>query len=77
MGANTMIKTAGEYGDKWPFKAMVSVNNPFELNDAFERMQRNSKVIPYASLLVKEIRGKLFFRKPLHKEEEKMFDRMV
>jgi predicted alpha/beta-fold hydrolase len=53
MGANLMLRVAGEQGDRFPLQAMVSLNNPFDLWLAINLM-RNT---PYEKYLAKELKG--------------------
>lgn len=47
MGANLMVRVAGEMGEQCPFTAMVSLNNPFDIWLAINLM-RNT---PYEKYL--------------------------
>ncbi len=53
MGANLMLRVAGEQGDLCPLQAMVSLNNPFDVWLAINLM-RNT---PYEKFLAKELKG--------------------
>ena len=60
-----MLRVAGEQGNKFPLKAMVSLNNPFDLWLAINLM-RNT---PYEKHLANELKSHIFF-KPMASEDE-------
>ena len=41
MGANTLLKIAGQQKEDFPLKAIVSVNNPFDIWCAINLMRGN------------------------------------
>jgi predicted alpha/beta-fold hydrolase len=53
MGANLMMRVAGEQGDRFPLEAMVSLNNPFDLWLAINLMRDT----PYEKFLAKELKS--------------------
>ena len=53
MGANLMMRVAGEQGDSFPLEAMVSLNNPFDLWLAINLMRDT----PYEKFLAKELKS--------------------
>jgi predicted alpha/beta-fold hydrolase len=53
MGANLMMRVAGEQGDRFPLEAMVSLNNPFDLWLAINLMRDT----PYEKFLANELKG--------------------
>ncbi len=55
MGANSMIKIAGEQGDSFALDAMVSLNNPFDLWQAITLMRGS----PYEKFMIKELKLEL------------------
>ena len=58
MGANLMMRVAGEQGDRFPLDAMVSFNNPFDIWLSINLM-RNT---PYEKFLAREMRKNIMFR---------------
>lgn len=52
MGANLLLKIAGEEGDSFPLEALISINNPFDLWMAINLM-RNT---PYEKFLAIQLR---------------------
>lgn len=75
MGANMMMRVAGEQGSKTKFKAMVAVNNPFDLWLAISLMR--GKV--YEKHLAKELRQNLVIRddKDMNEKERAVYKEMV
>lgn len=65
MGANLMMRVAGEQGEKFPLHAMVSFNNPFDIWLSINLM-RNT---PYEKFLAREMRKNIMIR-PSASEEE-------
>ena len=55
MGGNIMLRTAGRYGDSFPFKVIASVNNPFDLNLAINLMRGTA----YEKNLAKDLKRTL------------------
>jgi predicted alpha/beta-fold hydrolase len=53
MGANLMMRVAGEQGYRFPLEAMVSLNNPFDLWLAINLMRDT----PYEKFLAKELKS--------------------
>jgi len=53
MGANLMMRVAGEQGERFPLEAMVSLNNPFDLWLAINLMRDT----PYEKFLAKELKS--------------------
>lgn len=53
MGANLMMKVAGEQGDSFPLDAMVSLNNPFDIWMAINLMRGK----PYERFLAIELKN--------------------
>lgn len=58
MGANLMMRVAGEQGEKFSLDAMVSFNNPFDIWLSINLM-RNT---PYEKFLAREMRKNIMFR---------------
>ena len=58
MGANLMLRVAGEQGEKFPLQAMVSFNNPFDIMLSINLM-RNT---PYEKFLARELRKNILIR---------------
>lgn len=58
MGANLMMRVAGEHGEKFPLDAMVSFNNPFDIWLSINLM-RNT---PYEKFLAREMRKNIMIR---------------
>mmetsp|Transcript_7588 Transcript_7588/g.5735 ORF Transcript_7588/g.5735 Transcript_7588/m.5735 type:complete len:109 (+) Transcript_7588:540-866(+) len=74
MGANLMMKIAGEQGSECPFEAMVSINNPFDIQLGIDLMRKN----PYEKYLAIEVRENMIVRKKNQTEEDQaMFKKMV
>jgi len=69
MGANLMLRVAGEEGVDFPLKAMVSLNNPFDLWLAINLM-RNT---PYERNLANELKSQIFFKPQATETEMKIF----
>jgi predicted alpha/beta-fold hydrolase len=59
MGANVMMKIAGEQGEQFPLDAMVSLNNPFDIWAAINCMRGT----PYERFLAIELRSQLISKK--------------
>lgn len=55
MGGNIILRTAGMYGDKFPLKVIIAVNNPFDLNLAINLMRGSA----YEKNLAKELKRQL------------------
>ena len=72
MGANLMLRVAGEQGDKCPLQAMVSLNNPFDVWLAINLM-RNT---PYEKYLAEELKRQLLFKEGMPAAEKAVFDQM-
>lgn len=72
MGANLMLRVAGELGDECPFEAMVSLNNPFDIWLAINLM-RNT---PYEKYLAVELKKQLLFKKNMSDNEKRVFSEM-
>ena len=53
MGANLLLRVAGEQGDKIPFEALVSLNNPFDLDKAIDLMSNTI----YEEYLAREVKN--------------------
>ena len=66
MGANLMLRVAGEQGDKFPLEAMVSFNNPFDLWLSINLMRDS----PYEKYLARELRKNIIIR-DVHSEDER------
>jgi uncharacterized protein len=66
MGANLMLRVAGEQGDKFPLEAMVSFNNPFDLWLSINLMRDS----PYEKYLARELRKNIIIR-DVHSENER------
>lgn len=58
MGANLMMRIAGEQKDNSPFEAMISFNNPFDIWLAINLMRGT----PYEKYLARELRRNVFLR---------------
>lgn len=58
MGANIMMRIAGEQGDKNPFEAMIAFNNPFDIWLAINLMRGTQ----YEKFLARELRRNVFIR---------------
>jgi predicted alpha/beta-fold hydrolase len=58
MGANLMMKIAGEQKESFPLDAMVSFNNPFDVWLAINLMRGS----PYEKYLARELRKNLIIR---------------
>ena len=69
MGANLMLKAAGEWKEDFPLEALVSLNNPFDLWLAINLM-RNS---PYERFLARELRKNIVIRENQTPEEKEIF----
>ena len=69
MGANLMLRVAGEQGDQFPLDGMVSFNNPFDIWLSINLM-RNT---PYEKFLAREMRKNVLFRPNTSEEEKKIF----
>ena len=65
MGANLMLRVAGEQKDKFPLEAMVSLNNPFDVWLAINLM-RNT---PYEGYFSQEIRREMIFKEKTEGEK--------
>ncbi len=72
MGANLMMRVAGEQGEKFPLDAMVSFNNPFDVWLSINLM-RNT---PYEKFLAREMRKNIMIRPSASEEEKKIFEQM-
>ena len=72
MGANLMMRVAGEQGEKFPLDAMVSFNNPFDVWLSINLM-RNT---PYEKFLAREMRKNIMIRPSSSEQEKKIFDQM-
>ena len=72
MGANLMMRVAGEQGDRFPLDAMVSFNNPFDIWLSINLM-RNT---PYEKFLAREMRKNIIFRPSMSEQERKIFEQM-
>ena len=72
MGANLMMRVAGEQGDRFPLEAMVSLNNPFDLWLAINLMRDT----PYEKFLAKELKGQLLFKVDMPESEKEVFQMM-
>ena len=60
MGANMMLKTAGEMGSKFPLRAITAVNCPFDVWLAINLMRGTA----YEKNLAKELVKMLITRDP-------------
>ena len=69
MGANLLLKVAGEQGDTFPLEAMVSINNPFDLWLAINLMRGT----PYEKHLAKELRETHLVKKGMSPNELQIF----
>ncbi len=69
MGANLMMRVAGEQGEKFPLDAMVSFNNPFDIWLSINLM-RNT---PYEKYLAREMRKNIMIRPSASEEEKQIF----
>lgn len=58
MGANLMMRVAGEQGEKFPLDAIVSFNNPFDLWLAINLMRGTR----YEKFLARELRKNILIR---------------
>ena len=72
MGANLMMRVAGEQGQKFPLDAMVSFNNPFDVWLSINLM-RNT---PYEKFLAREMRKNIMIRPSASEQEKKIFEQM-
>ncbi len=72
MGANLMLRVAGEQGMNCPFDAIVSFNNPFDIMLAINLM-RNT---PYEKYLARELRKNLLIRDNSSEQEREIFRQM-
>jgi predicted alpha/beta-fold hydrolase len=72
MGANLMMRVAGEQGEKFPLDAMVSFNNPFDVWLSINLM-RNT---PYEKFLAREMRKNIMIRPSASEQEKKIFEQM-
>ncbi|TNV78627.1 hypothetical protein FGO68_gene12092 [Halteria grandinella] len=73
MGANLMMKIAGEQGDNFALDAMVSLNNPFDIWLAINLMRGK----PYEKFLAIELKNQLINKKKISKDEELVFKQMA
>ncbi len=69
MGANLMLRVAGEMQDDFPLEALVSFNNPFDLWLSINLM-RNS---PYEKYLAIELRKNVIVKPNSSEQEKEMF----
>jgi uncharacterized protein len=60
LGGNLMMRIAGEMKEKFPLKAIVSVNNPFDVWQSINMMRGK----PYEKHLAAELKRNLFLRDP-------------
>lgn len=72
MGANLMMRVAGEQKEQFPLEAMVSLNNPFDVWLAINLM-RNT---PYEKYLARELRKNILIRPNATEEEKQIFQQM-
>ena len=72
MGANLMLRVAGEQKEKCPFEAMVSFNNPFDIMLTINLM-RNT---PYEKYLARELRKNILIRDNSSDKEKEIFKEM-
>jgi predicted alpha/beta-fold hydrolase len=72
MGANLMLRVAGEQGARCPFDAMVSFNNPFDIMLSINLM-RNT---PYEKYLARELRKNVLIRDNASEREREIFKQM-
>lgn len=72
MGANLMMRVAGEQGEKFPLDAIVSFNNPFDVWLSINLM-RNT---PYEKFLAREMRKNIMIRPSASEQEKKIFEQM-
>ena len=75
MGANTLVRLAGKQKSEFPFKAIVSVNNPFDLWCTINLMRETH----YEKHLCSELRRKMVMRykDKSTKEEWKVYSEML
>ena len=69
MGANLLLKIAGEQSDDFPLEALVSLNNPFDIWLAINLM-RNT---PYEKFLARELRKNTIIRENPSEEEKEVY----
>ena len=75
LGANTLLKIAGQQKENFPLKAIVSVNNPFDVWCAINLMRGTV----YEKHLCKELRKKMVMRDPniCTEREWKVYSEMI
>ncbi|CDW76738.1 esterase lipase thioesterase family protein [Stylonychia lemnae] len=72
MGANLMLKIAGEQEDRFPLEAMVSLNNPFDIWLAINLMRGK----PYEKFLAIELRKNTLIKEGVSDKEREIFKEM-
>ena len=72
MGGNLLIRNAAEFSD-FPLKAIVSVNNPFDIWLAINLMR--GKV--YEKHLAQELKSNLVLRRNQTEAERKVYQEMI
>jgi uncharacterized protein len=75
MGGNMIMRVAGEMRDSFPLKAIVSVNNPFDIWLSIQLMRGS----PYEKYLIKELVNSLIVRDPKKHpaEEQPVYSQMI
>ena len=74
MGANLMIKLAGQMGSEFPLKAIASVSCPFDVWLAINLMRGS----PYEINLARELVSSLIAReKPVSDSDSSQLDKMI
>ena len=69
MGANLMLRVAGEQGERSPFEAMVSLNNPIDLWLAINLMRST----PYEQYLARELKEQLLVKDGMSDREKVVY----
>jgi len=75
LGGNNIMRIAGEMKNNFPFKAIVSVNNPFDIWLSINLMRGK----PYEKHLARELKKNLFLpeTRSMSDDEKKVFDEIV
>lgn len=73
MGANVMMRIAGEMKSDFPLKAMVAVNNPFDIWLTIQLMR--GKI--YEKHLANELKRSLVVRNPVTDSEKAVYKEMI
>ena len=73
MGANVMMRIAGEMKSDFPLKAMVAVNNPFDIWLTIQLMR--GKI--YEKHLANELKRSLVVRNPVTDSEKAVYKEII